>query len=151
MVAIPFYNGLSDSRVSKLGGTDMLRSSKYFLTAFIILGLTFHTAVSAEPMKSRVDTQPKSSDFHYHSLKRYKKHSTFNRFPDYSSNIRRSHFYWFPKRHKRNFKPDVIYVIPEGSNILIYNGNRYYRWKDRYYQPVVREGKKAYISVNLNF
>lgn len=129
----------------------MFRFSQYLLTAFIILGLAFHTSVSAEPMRARVDTQPKVSDFHYHSLKRYNQHSTFKRLPDYSPNISSSHIYWAPKKHKRSFKPDAIYVIPEGSNVLIYNGNRYYRGKDRYYQPTFREGKKAYISVNLSF
>ena len=129
----------------------MIRFTKNLLTTLICLGLIFPAVTFADPMKFHVGHKPSKSDYIFHSYKRYKQNPVFNRFPDYSPNFRSSHIYWAPKKHKRRFKPNVIYVVPKGSNVLIYGGNRDYHWKDRYYQPALREGKKAHISVNLNF
>ncbi len=129
----------------------MNRSVRNLLATLMCLGLIFPAVTFADPMRFHVGHKASNSDYIFHSYKRYKQNPVFNRFPDYSPNIRSSHIYWAPKKHKRRFKPDVIYVIPKGSRVFVYNGNRYYRWKDRYYQPTFREGKKAYISVNLRF
>lgn len=129
----------------------MIQFSKGLLAALIILGLTYTSGISADPMKFRESHKHSNSDYTFHSYKRYKQNPIFNRFPNYSPNIRKKHIYWAPKKHKHHFKPDVVYVLPAGSRVLIYNGDRYYRWQDRYYKPTFRENKKAYISVNLSF
>lgn len=128
----------------------MIRFSKSLLAALIALGFTFTPGVSADPMKFR-EGHKHSSDYIFHSYKRYKQNPIFNRLPAYSPKIRKKHAYWARKKHKHHFKPEVVYVLPAGSRVFIYNGDRYYRWQDRYYKPTFWENKKAYISVNLSF
>ncbi|MFY0678173.1 MAG: hypothetical protein JXR18_12890 [Neptuniibacter sp.] len=127
----------------------MFQFSRNLLSAFIVLSLTAPTAIFAEPMRAKVDK--KTSKSHHYSYKRYEQNPALNHYSGHSPILNKQYIYKNHKQNKRRLKPDVIYVLPTGSSVLIYNGNRYYRWQDRYYQPVYLKGQKAYISVNLSF
>jgi len=127
----------------------MFQFSRILLTAFVVLSLTTPTVIFAEPMRAKVDD--KASKGHHDSIKRYEQNPFIKRYSGHSHIIKKQYIYKNHKQNKQHFKPDVIYVLPTGSSVLIYNGERYYRWQDRYYKPTFRENKKAYISVNLSF
>ncbi|MGH1460823.1 MAG: hypothetical protein ACRBB6_02190 [Neptuniibacter sp.] len=125
------------------------------LMVVILTSLLLSFTAHAEGMRMKIDKTPEKNPHQRSYNHHHKHHNRYDSryYPVYSPDlVKKTKNYHRKKYHSYlPLNPDIIYVLPKGSRVVVINGHKYHRWQDRYYQRGLYNGSKAYISVNLSF